>query len=342
MNCAPHVTFASLSLLVSLAVTAQAPSSERPKERVFARGRWVEVHRIADQDGRLLTNPQLLAAGGDTAYVYDAGTQELIALSKTGKVVWRIGRAGRGPREFSNPVDLQIAPNGDLHVLDADVSRITIVNRAGRVADMHTVQERLHRIVPRASGWWGVSLGRPELFVSVTTQGQAQVDRGVAGPPDIAARHILAREPQVAPLPNGGAVVAFVWASRLLLVDPAGNLTADLEGPEHIPFAEIRTYTIETPQTATVTRVDPKALSGAREVAANDTMALVVFGGTTGDRGKVVDRYDLRSKRYVDSARLPRQPAAIRIVGNALLALELDPAPALVFYEWRRTGAAAR
>lgn len=328
---------ASASLLLSLAGAAQPTSEARPKQRVFARGRWVEVHRIADDAGRLLTNPRLLAARGDAVYVYDAGTQELIALSRSGAVRWRVGRSGRGPREFSNPVDLQTAPNGALHILDADVSRITIVNPAGQVTDMRTVAERLHRIVPRVSGWWGVSLGRPDLLVPVTSEGQPSHETGVAAPLDIAPLHILVREPHVAPLPNGGAVVAFVWASRLLLVDAAGKVTADLDGPEHIPFAELRSYTIEVPQKATVQRIDPKASSGALEVAANDTMALVVFGGATRDWGKVVDRYDLRAKRYVDSARLPTQPSALRIVGNTLVALELDPAPAVVFYEWRRT-----
>jgi hypothetical protein len=331
------IALASASLLLSLSSAAQPTPAARSKERVFAPGRWTEVQRIADDAGRLLTNPRLLAARGDAVYVYDAGTQELLALSRSGKVRWRVGRSGRGPREFSNPVDLQIAPNGDLHILDADVSRITVVDRAGRVTDMRTVAERLHRFVPRVSGWWGVSLGRPDLFVPVTSEGRPSDEAGVPAPVDIAARHILVREPHVAPLPNGGAVVAFVWASRLLLVDAAGKVTADLEGPEYIPFAEIRSYTIEVPQTATVQRIDPKARSGALEVAANDTVALVVFGGGTQDWGKVVDRFDLRAKRYVDSARLPRQPSAIRIVGNTLIALELEPAPSLVFYEWRRT-----
>jgi hypothetical protein len=328
---------ASASLFLSLAVAAQPATAPRTKERVFAHGHWAEVHRIADDAGRLLTNPQLLAARGDTVYVYDAGTQELIALSRSGAVKWRVGRSGRGPREFSNPVDLQIAPNGNLHILDADVSRITIIDPAGHVADMRTVAERLHRIVPRATGWWGVSLGRPDLLVPVTSEGRPADEASVAAPLDIAVRHILVREPHVAPLPNGGAVVAFVWSSRLLLVDAVGKVTADLDGPEHVPFADVRSYTIETPQKATVQRIDPKARSGAREVAANDTMALVVFGGNTRDWGKVVDRYDLRAKRYVDSARLPKEPAALRIVGNTLVALELDPAPAVVFYEWRRT-----
>jgi hypothetical protein len=65
-------------------------------------------------------------------------------------------------------------------------------------------------------------------------------------------------------------------------------------------------------------------------------MAIVVFGGRSADAGKLLDRFDLRTRRYVDSARLPRAPAAVRIVGNKLVVLELDPAPAIVFYEWRK------
>ncbi|MGH7713666.1 MAG: hypothetical protein ACREOG_20450 [Gemmatimonadaceae bacterium] len=336
------VAIAIVSVLAAFAAHSQPSDVQRSGGRVFAKGGWVEARRIVDEAGRLFANPQLLAARGDTAYVYDAGTQELIAILHDGSVRWRVGRAGKGPREFSNPVDLQVAPNGTLHVLDSDVSRITIVDPAGRVAYMRTIEERLHRIVPRRSGWWGVSLGRPDLFVSLGSDGRASAERGVAAPADIATRHILIREPQVAVVPNGGAVVGFVWSSRLLLVDRDGRLAADLDGPEHIPFADIRSYTIETPRVATVQRIDPKATHGARLVAANDSMAVVVFGGNSRDAGRVVDRYDLRSTRYVDSAYLTRPPAALRVVGNRLVALELDPAPALVVYDWRPAGSAAR
>ena len=323
-------------LIEARASFAQPPAPDRPKNRVSGKGAWVETLRIADEGGRVLTNPRLLAARGDDVYVYDAGTQELIAFTRSGRVRWRAGRAGKGPSEFSNPVDLQVAPNGDLHVLDSDLSRITIVNPNGRVVAMHTIGEPLHRIVPQRSGWWGAPLARPRILVPVTAEGKPGVQASDFTPGDIAQRHILVREPHVAPLPNGGAIVGFVWSSRLLVINPDGTLVADLEGPEHIPFAELRSYTIEIPQKATVQRVDPKAHVASRYVAANDTMALVLFGGTTRDRGKIIDRFDLRSRKYVDSAKLPRQPAALRIIGNSIVALELEPAPALVFYEWRK------
>ena len=324
--------------VIARASTAQQPASNRPKGRVFAKGAWIETARITDDGGRVLTNPRLLAARGDDVYVYDAGTQELIAFTSAGRgrAVWRAGRAGKGPSEFSNPVDLQVAPNGNIHVLDSDLSRITIVDPSGRVVEMRTIAEPLHRIVPRRAGWWGAPLARPNILVPVTADGKPGVQDSDPTPGDISSLHILVREPHVAPLPNGGAVVGFVWSSRLLVIDPDGKLVADLEGPEHIPFAELRSYTIEIPQKATVQRIDPKAHVGSRYVAVNDTMALVLFGGTTRDRGKIVDRFDMRARRYVDSAKLPRQPAALRILSNAIVALELDPAPAIVFYEWRK------
>jgi hypothetical protein len=326
---------AAMALVIASAATAQLPTLKSQSARVFARGAWVETRRIADPTGRLLTNPLLLAAVGDTAYVYDSGTQELSAILAGGNVQWRVGRAGRGPREFSNPVDLQRAPNGTLHVLDSDVSRITIIDPSGRIAAMHTVEERLHRIVPRPAGWWGVSLARPELFVTLGGDGRVSGER-VAAPADIAPRHMLVREPQVAPLPNGGAVVAFVWSSRVLVLGPDGRMVADLDGPESVPFPEVRSYAISEPRNATVQRIDPNAIRGAWQVTANDSMALVLFGGSTRDAGLVVDRFDLRSKRYIDSARLTRPAAALRLTGSTLVVLEVDPAPALVFYEWRR------
>lgn len=330
------VSFLLLAIVPAAAGHAQKVATDRPARRVVAKGGWVETARIVDNAGRVLENPRLLAARGNNVYIYDAGTQELVAFNRSGKSLWRAGRAGKGPSEFSNPVDLQVAPNGDIHVLDSDVSRITIVNANGHVAEMRTVAEPLHRIVPRRAGWWGAPLARPQLLVSVSTSGQPLPDGNALTPADISQLHILVREPHVAPLPNGGAVIGFVWSSRLLVVNPDGTLIADLDGPEHIPFAELRSYTIEMPQKATVQRIDPKAVVGARYIAANDTMALVLFGGATRDRGRIIDRFDLRTQKYVDSSLLPRQPSAVRILENSIVALELDPAPALVFYEWRR------
>ena len=333
LHATTSLSFVAIGALVAVPCDAGSQTA-RPGGRTFAAGSWVEVARVADEAGRLLTDPIMIAGRGDTAYVYDAGTQELVALGRTG-ALWRAGRAGKGPREFSSPVDLRVAPNGDIHVLDPDVSRITIVDLAGRVVDMRRVEERLHRIVPRRFGWWAVSLGRPDLLIALNGDGRLAPPGAVRSPPDIASRHILAREPFVVPMPNGGALVGFVWASRLIFVDANGRVDVDMEGPEHVPFAEIRNYSISLPQKATVQRVDPKARVAARDITANDTMALVLFGGSTRDRGKLVDRYDLRTRRYVESARLPRQPAMIRLVGNSLLALERDPAPAVVWYEWR-------
>jgi hypothetical protein len=98
------------AIAVACAPLHAQPAADRPKERVFASGQWTEVQRISDEAGRLFTNPQLLAVRGDTGYLYDAGTQELLAVERNGSLRWRVGRAGKGPREFSNPVDLQVAP----------------------------------------------------------------------------------------------------------------------------------------------------------------------------------------------------------------------------------------
>ncbi|MGQ0540106.1 MAG: 6-bladed beta-propeller [Gemmatimonadaceae bacterium] len=316
----------------------QTPRAVATSARVFAKGEWVEVARVADGDARLLTNPRLLATRGDVVYVYDAGTQQVLAIHHDGRLRWRVGRGGKGPGEFSNPVDLQIGANGAVHVLDADLSRITILSPSGDVIEMKSIQGPLHRIVPRNSGWWAVALTRPDLLVSVNADGK--LGAGVAAPDDVARHQILVREPKVASLGSGGAIVAFVWSSRVLVVDSAGRLAADLEGPENIPFPATRSYRIEHPQFpqgATVERIDPQARTGARLLAANDTAALVSFGGPTRSRVRVLDRYDLRAARYVDSSRLPGEPSALRLLGDRLVVLELDPAPAIVFYEWKKS-----
>jgi hypothetical protein len=65
-------------------------------------------------------------------YALDQMNARLTAFSPDGHVLWRAGRAGRGPGEFQLAYRLDVAPNGDIVVYDFGTSELTTFSSAGR------------------------------------------------------------------------------------------------------------------------------------------------------------------------------------------------------------------
>jgi DNA-binding beta-propeller fold protein YncE len=67
--------------------------------------------------GVSFTRPTGIAVAGDTVYVVDTGTHEIVVCTRAGGTVRRWGTRGTGPGEFNYPV--HVAAGGDLYVVDA-------------------------------------------------------------------------------------------------------------------------------------------------------------------------------------------------------------------------------
>jgi hypothetical protein len=67
-----------------------------------------------------LTTAGLAVGPGDVVYVLDAPNGRVLRLSREGRLLTPLGRAGRGPGELSMPSALAVTPRGTVLVYDSD------------------------------------------------------------------------------------------------------------------------------------------------------------------------------------------------------------------------------
>ena len=120
--------------------------------------------------------------------------------SPSGELLWRFGRRGEGPGEFSAIVDLEFDASGNLLVLDRAM-RVTVINPSGTLVDTkHTPAG--NQILPTgfSSGWATLALDRTE-----TLWGSAS--RRVPMPSGVSFTSSIVGERWAANAPDGEAVV---------------------------------------------------------------------------------------------------------------------------------------
>jgi hypothetical protein len=86
----------------------------------------VELNAVSD----VVLGPQ------GSVFVLDLTNYQVIALDSSGGEVWRAGRKGQGPGEFTLPYRLAVRPRGGVAVLDWGTGRVTLLSPAGRFDGM--------------------------------------------------------------------------------------------------------------------------------------------------------------------------------------------------------------
>lgn len=78
-----------------------------------------------------------------TVVLINAGTPELRAFARDGKLLWRTGAAGDGPGDFRNPRWIELLPGDTLMVEDSQLYRLSYFNVAGELVRTESVTEDL-------------------------------------------------------------------------------------------------------------------------------------------------------------------------------------------------------
>ena len=86
-----------------------------------------------DQGFGVLLDAELGPDG--TVYVVDMNNAQVVAITPTGEVAWRVGRAGQGPGEFRTIYRVTVGPDGTVFVLDRNGNAISRFNDRGEFID---------------------------------------------------------------------------------------------------------------------------------------------------------------------------------------------------------------
>lgn len=285
---------------------------------------------VEDPDGMVLGNPlRITASPGGGFVAADWGDFAVQAFSPRGEPLWRFGRTGQGPGEFLQIKHMEYA--GDtLLVLDNKNRRLTALSANGQLLSSQRLPAtEIAQVLPAFGSSRALRPhmgGRDTLWVSVSESGA--VESAALMPGDVSFQDDLVGE-SFTSRAGAGAVVAFRWSSRLLLLDENGGVRAVADGVERVAFPKMKTYevnpNIEGVKKMVVTRVDPKATPAVRSVAADSRRVFVLFRGQTEYRDRIVDTYDARFGAYRGSILLPREVADIAVLTDGRLAtLERD------------------
>ena len=200
MRCA--VVAVAIGLISPLPADAQARTWLGPLE---------VVDRIADGEGTLFGNPRMIRGCPRGGFVLaDWGEHSVREYSPTGELLWRVGRRGEGPGEFSAIMDLEFDATGNLLVLGR-ANRVTIVNPSGSVVATKGTPEG-NQILPAGftSGWATLAADRMQALWTSDS-------RTVRMPRGVSCEAAIVGERWAANAPDGESVVFHRWSDLMII-----------------------------------------------------------------------------------------------------------------------------
>lgn len=290
---------------LTLAPGAPVPVAQQVSGRIFKPERFDPVAAIPAGEEQPLRLPTLLRVDehGDL-YALDSGDLRIKKISADGQLLRSYGAADLG-----NPMDVAVAPSGEVWVTEPDQTRITVFSSTGAVARRIRLAEAAVRLAldpqPDEGGGFVVTRfeGSEGLFhrYSVTAAGAEPAGSFAALFPE-RFQNSLALDGWMVPLSpgafvylfrNAGLLAAFTWQGRPLFfrrtLDP-------------VPLPEVH---IDPAIGQSVPRESPLAsISGS---VVGDDLWVLSATGRSGER--VLDVYDARTGTYRYSVEPPEKDA---------------------------------
>jgi len=299
------------------------------QRRQFITQHWDTLWTVggSEQDS-LLLRPYLLSAAEGAVYVFDAAAKRVVAFGDDGKLRWTLGSNGAGPSEFRGARDLKASPEG-IFVLDPRNNRIARLGADGtwRGAVPLTAAGHAEQMAPLdGSGFVLLTMNPDSAFVEVDSSGS--VLRRFSLPWEGFSRlDALARQGYIA-AENGQWVFGFSIGDGWFAYDrarPSGEPRAYVE---HTEFPEVAKE--QAPQGASTKLTEYNACSACSMSMDGNTLN-VHFGGYTGAPGKrYLDRFNVRSGKYLGSYVLPASAQVVEVEGDRVYVLAEDPYPILL------------
>jgi hypothetical protein len=280
-----------------------------------------EVH--SGLSDTVLLEPRTIAASRTSLFVYDAGDKSLKAFDRAGRIQWRFGRAGAGPGELMNVVDIEADAEGRVWLSDGALGRVTVVDQLGRELREFVVRTgHVRHIVPLPLGLVTTQVQPNAYLVQLDSLG-AIVERlqvPVAG--------IDTVPPPARQMMTAHAADGRTWAVMFPFADPVVTYRDNrphcvgtlIEG---IPFQQLRPGS--SPQVSAI------------GIAMSDSQIFTLPQRKTSQGSSIVDTYSSRSCEYIGSAELPRAVVSIAAHGDILFLGYEDPSPGVIALRSKRS-----
>lgn len=311
-----------------------------PQERRFIAAEWRQTLRIGGaEDDSALVSPFRLTASPAGVHLLDYYPKRVLHYGHDGRRLWSFGREGGGPDEFRDPRDLKVDTAGRTWVMDPANARIVVLDRDGAVVQrtaLGSLQNSPREMVPSAgAGALLVADARGEEPLVRLDAGGRVLGRDPFPWPGFSRLEYLATQVVAASSPwTGDWVMAFRMGDGFFTYTAGAAQARRGWFVEHVAFPVVEV----TKNGGTTTwRHRERPVEAALSVTVSRENVYVLFGGTTKDRGKLVDSYSLRDGSYQGTYRLPRGVSEISWYDSGLYTLANRPYPELSY--WKPVGA---
>jgi len=283
------------------------------------------------RDTILLRPSEMLEARDGLIALFDYGRMAVEAFDTTGTLLWVRGKRGDGPTEFRDPSGLTIDDDGSVWVQDRVHRAAVEIESNGRMRAPVPLpppgaDDRPSEIVATSSYLVLLTSMEQELTVWDPTTGSL---RRYASPwTRLNEHHWMGRQSMIRRGPENTLVNVFVMGGGFRSFTPGttfDELHAFIE-PIPIPGSSV---TSADGGRVRITSVEA-SYRAAIDAAVGDDILYVLFEGSTPDRRRLVDQYELHGGSYLGSWILPERASAIAVDGGRFISIEGDLIPKLV------------
>jgi hypothetical protein len=249
--------------------------------------------------------PSRVRRAGQHVWVNDVMAGRVVQLTADGQVVRYIGQRGSGPGEFQATRALEFAADGRIVVWDPLNSRLSYIDTAGAIEQV-TVELATHaeQFVPLADGGAILLAHRPDSpLVRVDAAGRRLGRQAMPWPRFATLAPLAAQQVTVAQASRGRAAVGLLFGEVFFLIEDGAVVPRAFEYVEAIPAPEIR-GTVDA-NGDSVYAMPPMVITTGLDLALTDRWVVVLFGGRSDPRHRLLDFYDRETGRYVQSVVLP-------------------------------------
>lgn len=250
-----------------------------------------------------------VAAPGGGLYVADLGNVQLHHVSSAGELVWSYGRQGQGPGELLEVRVFDVDSQGNVVIVDNLNRRIVTVGRDGNLLHERPLPQEVAYTAAVAvldNGNLAIAyLGGPWALLSKDGQ---LLDRIQVPWEGFREKHFLELVGQAIPVRGTDRWVYSFDAAGEWIVFDGSEAMGRYPHIEHVPFSNV---IVSNSERGAQARYEGRPIHTTADLAVRKDTLFVVFFGTTENRGRLMDKYDINTGDYIGSVLFPRRTTGV-------------------------------
>ncbi|MCC6242200.1 MAG: hypothetical protein IT353_05135 [Gemmatimonadaceae bacterium] len=329
---AMRMSCALLMMATGLTSTAMAQAASTSTRR-YQSGSWAEVLRVDADHGHAFVNPHLLELSGDVLLVYDIGAKHVVAFSRDGRRLWKVGDDSSGV-----PIDSVMGLIGDGKgggfVLDRMGRRLIIVSRGGKERERRELRPSVSRLARTTRGKllaaeffggtvmtmerWSRQTGPTGVFIPTRQQlSDRVIIRFVSNPVFTSWDRVVLQ--------------GFLDATEVRVLSASGAEQSRFELLDRQVAGGVVLPTIKP---TVGTRLENEPSPRVLRAFTVDRDTLYVVDDRLNAVRPSIDLYGLPRGEYIVTRELPRAVKQARVDGEFLITLIDGPTPGIVIWRW--------